>query len=196
MRFMPRPLLVGLVLVACSTAGRVIVYPSHTDMKSAPDADGTELAPTSIGTENFKDAKPGFYSVHSADEWLNVWKDPRPDARHPPPPSDVNFADQMILVAVVDDPLVTSVELTSIRRAPSGVHMYVTESLVGEGCTAPPRREEPFMVAVAVPRIDDDVHVHQDRVHDPRCSGAPVAVVQCRVAGSGQPGADKMAGAP
>lgn len=196
MRTVRRLLFLALALAACSTLGRVIVYPPHNDSKSTPDIEGTELAPTTIGTENFKDAKPGFYAVHSPDEWLMAWQDPRPDARHPPPPSEVNFKDQMILVAVVDDPQVTALEITGVRRSPNGVHLYVMESLVGEGCTAPPAREQPLMAVVAVPRIDDDVHVHQDRIHDPRCSAAPDAKVACRIAGSGAPGSDKMTAAP
>ncbi len=196
MRTLQRFSLAALALMACTTIGRVIVYPAHTDMKSTPDIEGTELAPTSLGTENYKGAAPGFHAVRSSDDWLSVWKDPRPDARHPPPPSDVSFKDQMVLAAVVDDPKVTALEITAVRRSPDGVHLYVTESLVGDGCTAPPAREEPLMAFVAVPRVDDDVHVHQDRIHDPRCSGAPEARIACRVAGSGQAGTDKMSGAP
>ena len=192
-----RPYLVlALVSLACTTLGRVIVYPPLNDAKSTPDIEGTELVPISLGTENYKEAKPGFHVSRSSEDWLDVWRDPRPDARHPAPPSQVSFSDQMIISAVVDDPKITSFEIAGVRRSPNGVHLYVTETLVGEGCAAPPAREEPWMAFVAVPRVDDDLHVHQDRVHDPRCSAPPEAKVQCRVAGSGQTPSDKMTAAP
>ena len=192
-----RSLLWGaLVLGACVSRNRVVVHPPHLDDRTAPDIAGQDIEMKILPTEGFTDPKIGFYAVKSTDDWLMVWKDPRPDVRHPPLPAGIDFKTQMLLVAVFEGAATTGLELTSVRRSPDALHAYLTETLVGEGCKGPPARAQAWMVVAAIATTDLDVHFHTDRMHEDRCSAAPEAKVLCRVAGSGQAGTDKLIGQP
>ena len=191
-----RSLLWGaLVLGACVSRNRVVVHPPHVDDRTAPDIAGQDIEMKILPTDGFTDPKPGYYAVKSTDDWLLVWKDPRPDVRHPPLPAGIDFKTQMLLVAVFEGPSTTGFELTSLRKSPDALHAYLTESIVGEGCKAPGAAQV-WMVVAAVATTDADVHFHTDRMHADRCSAAPEAKVLCRVAGSGTPGTDKMIAQP
>lgn len=192
-----RGLLVGaLVLGACVSPSRVVVHTPQLDSKTRPDVAGQDVEVKTFPTDGFTNPKPGYYAVKTPTDWLLVWKDPRPDVRHPPLPAGVDFKTQMLLVAVLEGAATTGFELTGVRRSPDGLHAYITESLVGEGCTAPTNPPQTWMIVAAVATTDEDVHFHTDRMHQERCTAAPVAKVLCRVAGSGQVGTDKMIAQP
>ena len=192
-----RSLLWGaLVLGACVSPSRVVVHPPHLDSRTAPDIAGQDIEAKVLPTEGFTDPKPGYYAVKSSDDWLLVWKDPRPDVRHPPVPAGIDFKTQMLVVAAFEGTTTTGFELSGVRKSPDGLHVYLTETLAGEGCKAAPAHDQAWMIVAAVETTDADVHFHTDRLHEDRCSAVPEAKVLCRVAGSGQAGTEKMIGQP
>ncbi len=183
-----------LTIGACATQNRLIVHVSRVGDRTPPDV-GDDLDPQHLDVGAYTTQKPGFYAVHDPDQWLFVWKDPRPDAKPPPTPRSVDLESQMIFVATSDAPDAQGMEISRVVRTSTGVHVYVKETLAGEGCTTPPRKAPP-MDMVAFASTDEDIHVHEDRERADPCGPPPQAVVECRIAGSGGAGVNKLTASP
>ena len=193
MRLHLRALCMGLAAAAaasCMDANRIIVHMGKVDDRTTPDV-GDEYDFERIPSDGYTQQRPGFYAVHSDHDWLFVWNDPRPDAKPPPPPQGVDYEKKMIFVATAGDEGAKSIEVQKVMSLYSGLHIYVLETLVGPDCPAQPAKRP--MDIVELDTVPYDVHVHVDRVHADTCGPPPDAVVACRIAGSGAPGADKIA---
>ncbi len=179
---------------SCTDANRVVVHMGKIDDRTAPDV-GDDYDFERMPSEGYTQQKPGYFVVHSDQDWLFVWKDPRPDAKPPPPPQNVDYKKRMIFVATAADDDAKSLEVQKVMSLYSGLHIYVLETLAGASCPAQAAKARPMDI-VQLDTVSYDVHVHVDRVHDDTCGPPPQSVVECRVAGSSSPGADKLAASP
>ena len=159
-----------------------------------PDV-GDDVDIIQVPTTGYVDQRPGFYAVHGVSEWLQIWKDPRPDANPPAPPRGVDFDKDMLFVATAPDPNARSMEIKRLIRQPAALHVYATETLGGTHCPQTAATSPP-MAIVELESTPLDIQVHLDRVREDECGPPPGAVVLCRVAGSGTPGAVSMVAQP
>jgi len=183
------------LLASCTEQNRIVVHTGAMDDVTRPDV-GDEIETVHVPTDGYTQQKPGFYAVHDASDWLFVWKDPRPDAQPPAPPSGTSFDRDMLFVATAPDPAAKSIEIKRVVMQASGLHVYVVERLPGADCPAATSSGPPPMDIVEMPSTGADIHVHADRVRDDPCGPPPDAMVVCRVAGLGQPGARDMIATP
>ena len=182
------------LLASCTEQNRILVHTGIVDDVTRPDV-GDDVEFTHLPVDGYVAQKPGFYAVHDSSDWLFIWKDPRPDAQPPPPPRAVDFGKDMLFVATAPDAGAKSIEIRRVIEQPSGVHVYVTETLAGRDCPEQPSGPPPMDV-IDMPSTPLDIHVHADRVHEDECGPPPDAVVVCRVAGSGAQGAAEIAVSP
>jgi hypothetical protein len=178
-------------LAFCTEQNRIVVHTGKLDDVTRPDV-GDDLEIIHIPTDGYVAQKPGFYTVHDANDWLFIWKDPRPDAQPPPPPREVDWKKEMLFVATAPDEGARSIEIKKVIEQYSGVHVYLTETLSGPNCPPKPNTPPPMDIVV-LKSVPFDVHVHHDRVRAEECGPPPDAAVACRVAGSGSPGVVKLA---
>jgi hypothetical protein len=177
------------MLAFCTEQNRVFVHTTAEGNISPPDV-GDDIDLLHVPTDGYTAQKPGFYVVHDLNDWLFIWKDPRPDAKPPPPPQAIDFDKEMVIVATAPTEGARRIEIRKIVGENSGLHVYVTETLGGSTCAK--RQGPPPMDMVVIPTSPDDVHVHHDRVRDADCGPPPEAVIACRVVGSGVVGQSKI----
>ncbi len=134
----------------------------------------------------------GYWVVGSEHEWRELW--PSIDAdRIPLLPTDIDFANELLLVAAPADHAVTEVRIhAAINTAEAGVHVYLTQSLPGKGCPAPPSDERVPVSAARVPRFSKEVHFHVEAKEDSPCEAPPEAKIGCRLEGPGDDFSDKL----
>jgi hypothetical protein len=179
-----------MALAFCTEQNHIVVHAGKLDDVTRPDVgDDFEIIHMPVG--GYTTQKPGFYTVHDESGWFQLWTDPRPDAKPPPPPRDVDFSKDMLFVAVAQTPGARSIAVTKAVGTNSGLQVYLAETLSGPNCPVPPNMPPPIDIVV-IKSVPYDVHVHHDRVHADECGSAPDAIALCRVAGSGQEGAAKM----
>ena len=77
-------------LAFCTEQNRILVHTGKLDDVTRPDV-GDEYEIIHVPTDGYTTQKPGFYTVHDGNDWLFIWKDPRPDAEPPPPPRDIDW---------------------------------------------------------------------------------------------------------
>jgi hypothetical protein len=183
-----------VLLAACAEQNRVQIHTGAIDDVTRPEP-GEDLDVLHVPTDGYTTQKPGFHAVHGLDGWLQVWQDPRPDANPPPPPAGIDFEKEMLFVATAPDPDARAIEIRRVIRQPGFVDVYATETLGGAHC---PAREPgpPPMAIVAFDSTPLDIQVHLDRVRQEDCGPPPTALVVCRVAGSGTPGAATLTARP
>ncbi|HEY2370882.1 MAG TPA: hypothetical protein VGH87_31025, partial [Polyangiaceae bacterium] len=179
-----------LALAFCTEQTRILVHTGKLDDVTHPDV-GDDVEIIHVPADGYTNQKPGFYTVHDFNDWLFLWKDPRPDAKPPPPPREIDFSKEMLFVAVAQTEGARSIEVKKVLETNSGLQIYLTETLSGPGCPMPPNAPPPMDIVV-MKSVPFDVHVHHDRVHAEECGPPPDAVATCRVAGSGQQGAAKI----
>jgi hypothetical protein len=182
------------LLASCTEQNRIVVHTGTLDDVTRPDV-GDEVEIVHVSTEGYVAQKPGYYAVHDASDWLFVWKDPRPDAQPPPPPSGTSFDRDMLFVATAPDAAAKSIEIKRVVEQASGLHIYVVERLPGANCPVTASGPPPMDI-VEMASTGADIHVHADRVRDDPCGPPPDAMVLCRVAGIGQAGARDMIAKP
>jgi hypothetical protein len=187
-----------LILVTLSvscTYTRVLVHPARPGSRTTWQV-GHDVELARVSTKGYAGQKPGFRAVHNADEWLYVWSDPRPDRPHPPPPPpNVDWNNQIVLVATSMTSNAKSIELTHAVRTENGaLQVYVVEELPGEGCKFETPKEAPVDVAVVNGTYDEVVY-WVDRDLAMSCGARPTARIDCRL--MGQTGAaTKLTAAP
>jgi len=179
-----------VALAYCTEQNRIVVHTGKLDDVTRPDV-GDEVEIIHVPAGEYTTQKPGFYTVHDFNDWLFLWKDPRPDAKPPPPPKEIDFSKEMLFVAVAQTEGARSIEVKKVLGTNSGLQVYLVETLAGPSCPLPPNAP-PAMDIVVMKSVQWDVHVHHDRLHAEECGPAPDAVAMCRVAGSGQQGGAKM----
>ena len=179
-----------MALAFCTEQNRILVHTGKLDDVTRPDV-GDEVEIIHVPTDGYTMQKPGFYTVHDFNDWLFLWKDPRPDAKPPPPPREIDFSKEMLFVAVAQTEGARSIEVKKALETNSGVQIYLTETLSGPGCPLQANAPPPMDIVV-MKSVPFDVHVHHDRVRAEECGPPPDAVATCRVAGSGQQGAAKI----
>ena len=87
---MTRPVLRTLVFVlfaACVKNNDITVRTSAIDDRSPADT-GDDYDFQHVSVEGYLQQKPGFYPVHTADDWNAAWKE-TPDGKRPPMPANV-----------------------------------------------------------------------------------------------------------
>lgn len=186
-------LIVALGTASCAYT-RIVVHEGRPGERT-PRQLGRDVELSHLSTKGFKGQKPGFFVVRAATEWVFVWSDPRPDRPRTPPPPDVDWATQLVLVATSRTQGARSIELTNAVRTENGaLQVYAVEELPGQGCTVKPRKRAPMDVGV-VSGAFDEVVFWVDRNIGTTCGARPTARVECRV--SGKTGAtDKLTASP
>jgi hypothetical protein len=179
-----------MALAFCTEQNRIVVHTGKLDDVTHPDV-GDDVEIIHVPTDGYTNQKPGFYTVHDFNDWLFLWKDPRPDAKPPPPPREIDFSKEMLFVAVAQTDGARSIEVKKAIETNSGLQIYLVETLSGPGCPIAPNAPTPMDI-VMMKSVPFDVHVHHDRVRAEECGPPPEAVAMCRVAGSGQQGAAKI----
>jgi len=181
------------MLVACVQANDISVRTSAIDDRS-PEDTGDDYEFQHLPTDAYATQKPGFYAVHGDGDWQSVWLSGANVGDHPPLPS-VDFKTHMLFVATSKTPEAKSIEVQKITRTADGLHVYVLETLPLANCPVEPKKG-PAMDIVQLDNVPFDMHVVYDRVHADSCGPPPDAIVQCRIAGSGTVGADKITASP
>ena len=179
-----------MALAFCTEQNRIVVHTGKLDDVTRPDV-GDEVEIIHVPVTGYTTQKPGFSTVHDFNDWLFLWKDPRPDAKPPPPPREIDFSKEMLFVAVAETEGARSIEVKKAIGTNSGLQIYLVETLSGPGCPVPPGTP-PAMDIVMMKSVPFDVHVHHDRVRAEECGPPPDAVAMCRVAGAGQQGTAKI----
>lgn len=191
---MRRPFMIATfaMLAFCTQQNRIFVHTQAIDDVARPDV-GEDFEIIHVPTDGYTAQRPGFYAVHSLNDWLQVWKDPRHDANPPPPPQTIDFAKEMIFVATAPTDGARKIEIRKVVGENSGLHVYLTETLGGSAC---PAQTGPLPMDIVVFKSTPyDIHVHHDRVRAEECGAPPDAVATCRVAGSGAGGQSKLTAA-
>lgn len=124
--------------------------------------------------ERYGQAKSGYHVVHSLDEWKRLF----PSGEVAPAPTEVNFSKKMIILAVGDGRKTTDVKVTKVLDTASTLHIFVRESLEGEGCKN--ENEGNAYDAVITDRLDKNVLVHVEVERGSSCGAAPTAQITCR----------------
>ncbi len=183
-----------LVLVACLKSNDVTVRTSPIDDRS-PEDTGDDYEFQHLTTEGYVAQKPGFYAVHNDGDWQSVWTS-SPELTRPPIPASVDFKTHMLFVATSKSDGAKSIEVQKITRTADGLHIYVLETLPLASCPPEPRKAKYPIDVVSLDSVPYDMHVVYDRVHADSCGPPPDAIVQCRIAGSGSAGSEKITASP
>ncbi len=178
------------MLAFCTEQNRIFIHTEAEGDIARPDV-GDDMELLHVPTTNYTNQKPGFYAVHSLNDWLFVWQDPRHDANPPPPPQAIDFDQEMLFVATAMSKDARKIEIKKVVGENSGLQVYVVETLAGTNCPPVPVAPPPMDI-VAFKSSPYDIHVHHDRVRADECGPPPEAIAMCRVAGSGAPGQSKI----
>ncbi len=179
-----------LFIAACLKSNDISVRTSEIDNRSPSDT-GDDYEFQHVTADNLTQQKPGFYAVHGPSDWMSLFTESAQGTR-PPLPAGVDFQKQMLFVATSKTPGAKSIEVQKITRTFDGLHIYVLETLTPQNCPAQPSKG-PAIDIVSLDNVTFDMHIVYDRVHADSCGPPPDAIVACRIAGSGQPGADRIA---
>lgn len=182
-----------VLLVSCVKSNDITIRTSPIDDRS-PEDTGDDFDFQHLSTDGYAQQKPGFYAVHGETDWVSVWT-PGADNNHPALPANVDFKTHMLFVATGKTEGAKSIEVQKITRTADGLHIYVLETLPAASCAPEPRKGPPIDV-VSLDNVPYDMHVVYDRVHADSCGPPPDAVVQCRIAGSGSAGSEKITASP
>jgi hypothetical protein len=138
----------------------------------------------------------GYWVVRAEHEWRELF--PTLDAdRIPLLPGDIDFGKEVLLVAAPTERAATESRIHAvIDTAEAGIHVYVSESLPGQGCPPPPKDEHVPASAVRVPTFDKEVHFHIETKRETPCEAPPAAKVGCRPSGSNEDLVEKLESKP
>jgi hypothetical protein len=180
----------SLFFMAACAVNEITVRTSEVDNRSQSDT-GDDYEFQHVTSADYTQQKPGFYAVHGQGDWTSMFKE-SPQGTRPPLPASVDFQKQMLFVATSKTPGAKSIEVQKITRTFDGLHIYVLETLTPENCPAQTAAKGPPMDIVTLDNVKYDMHVVYDRIHADSCGPPPDAIVACRIAGSGQAGADHI----
>ena len=125
----------------------------------------------------------GYWAIGSEHEWRALWPAIEAD-RIPLLPGDIDFTKEILLVAAPTDREVTDVRIHAVIATPEvGVHVYLSQSVPGEGCPPPPKDERVPVSAVRVARFNQELHFHVEAKEEDPCEAPPEAKIGCRVTG-------------
>lgn len=191
-----RPLVVALVglFASCTPVNRLIIHEAKVGDKVVREV-GLDYDLTHIATTGFTGQKPGYYVVHSSDDWLSLWEEARPDHSKVPPAPAVDWKTQMAIVAVSGDNEALTYEIARVIKLERTLYVYVEESLPGQQCKAVPGKT-PMMDIVTVPTSDLDVSIHLERDPSDSCGSAPEVAIKCKVSGQAGEGGTKILAEP
>ncbi len=182
-----------MAAASCVTPNRVIVREGREGDKSVREI-GVDVELSHLPTDGYVDQRVGYHVLHSSDDWLRMWKEPRPDHKNPPAPP-LDWSSTMAIVATSGDPDATGYAIERAVQTGRTLHVYVDETLPGRKCKAPPPRSAPRSDIVTLPATDLDVMVHVSRELEDSCGRAPDVVVTCKVEGQ-TVGTGKLQAAP
>ncbi|MBX3188052.1 MAG: hypothetical protein KF819_13605 [Labilithrix sp.] len=141
------------------------------------------------GQEAYGGLRPGYYVVRGLDDWRAAW----PQGKEPALPATLDTRTTMMLLAVSEEKETVELKVRKVFETGDKIHVWVKETLAGEGCTAKAERT-PFD-AVSAPRIDKPVKFYVEAGRAESCGAPPSASVQCRIA-NGQAWSAKVAAQP
>lgn len=168
-----------MTLLACGgPSSNVVLHTGKIGADKTTVSPGTELDVKHAAAEGKATPKGGPTVVRSA----GAWKDAFAGSIAMPP---VDFTKQMLLVASTKDPKAESLAIDHVVVTSRNVmHVYVSESLAGEGC--PAKKEGSLLDVAVVDRVADEVNFWIDRSAPPGCGGKPTARVTCKVDGTSE----------
>ncbi len=159
---------------ACSTAPSVSVYRLGVGDKSG----GLQGDPVKLRRppqDTYNGIRGGYYVVRSVEDWRNAWR----DGQEPPMPATLDTSSSMLLLAVPDSRDAVDVKMTKVVESTGFVHVWVRETMRGEGCVARASDRAPHE-AVFVPRIEKPVKFYVEETRAETCGDPPVTQVRCR----------------
>ena len=126
----------------------------------------------------------GFTVVHADREWRALW--PTLDAdRIPLLPGDLDFTREMLIVSSPTRKSALASEVrTVVDTAENGLHVYVVQTVPGDGCPTAPDREALAFDVARVTRVDKDVHFHVETASEAPCQAMSAPKITCRVNGT------------
>ncbi len=186
--FAPPFLLSLLVLVGCGSSPPFQIFRGQPDERIEP-IKGDMLRLSHPSQEAFGGAKPGYHIVHSADEWKVLF----PSGEVPGIPTEVNFNQKMIILAVGEGRKTTGVRVMRVLDTANALHIYARETIEGLNCKN--ETEGNAYHAVITDRLDKNVQVHVEIETGKSCGSAPTARVTCRQ-GNAATWAQKIAAQP
>ena len=126
----------------------------------------------------------GFTVVHADREWRALW--PTLDAdRIPLLPGDLDFTREMLVVSSPTRKSALASEVrTVVDTAENGLHVYVVQTVPGDGCPSAPDKEALAFDVARVARVDKDVHFHVETASETPCQAMSAPQITCRVNGT------------
>jgi hypothetical protein len=185
--------LVGLFF-SCTPTNRLIVHEAKLGDKVVREV-GLDYDLTHVPTTGFTGQKPGYYIVHSGDDWLALWEEARPDHSKVPVAPAIDWKTTMAIAAISGDPDAISYDITRVIKLERTLYVYIEESLPGQQCKGT-RGKNPMMDIVTVPTSDLDVSIHLERDPSDSCGAAPEVAVKCKVSGQSGEGGNKVLATP
>lgn len=98
-------------------------------------------------------------------------------------PATLDTSSSMMLLAAPESKDVVGVSMTKVVESIGFVHVWVRETMRGEGCVAHPGDVAP-REAVVVPRIEKAVKFYVEEARAETCGDPPRTVVRCRRSGA------------
>ncbi len=163
---------------ACSTAPSVSVYRLGVGDKSG----GLQGDPVKVrrpSQDTYAGIRSGYFVVRGAEDWRNVWQ----DGHEPPMPATLDTSSSMLLLAVPESKDAVDVKMTKVLESTGFVHVWVRETMRGEGCIAR-EGERPAHEAIFVPRMEKPVKFYVEEARAEACGEPPSPVVRCRTGDS------------
>lgn len=115
----------------------------------------------------------GYHVARSEAEWAELFR----DETTPPVPGDVSLANGMVFVVVPESPEVDAARVDRVIDTFGGLHVYVTETLRGPGCSK--SAEERPVALAATRKVVKPLRVHVRVEQGEGCGDPPLPVLVC-----------------
>jgi len=171
------------------TFALALAFAGHVGCTQVPQLTVTRLnagdkPPTVVGASvrisrppvlDYGKAREGFFAIRNLEEWRALF-----DGDEKKPPGSCDFARCMVFAAASRAQDVQAYKILRLVDATNTVHVFVRETLRGEGCKRG-TEDAPAVEVVVADRVDKPVQFHVETERGLSCGAGPAAKVVCRV---------------
>jgi hypothetical protein len=171
--------LAGCSSLTASTNVRIIRTPPG-DRAVTEEGASARLAHWQVGLASREGLKRGFFVAKSDVEWRGLWPNTDSD-KVPIVPFDLDFSKEMLIVSSPAAPSATASEVKNVIVGDRDVHVYVTQTLLGEDCPRSAEITAKNYDLARTPRLDEkDVIFHVDTAFGEPCGKPPEGGITCK----------------
>ncbi len=132
--------------------------------------------------EQYGHAQPGYFAIKSDEEWNQYWRGQGSKAKNP----GVDYAQKMVLIAATETAGTQAIRMNSVVEDGTSMYVYVAATRAGSDC--PTRTEgQTKQDLIIVDRTEKPIHFYEEITNATSCGDAPLATVECTVAGKPAP---------